>query len=199
MVSWLVYVVFALMLAISMRRPFGALVEAGRQRSNLRREMKALGEAVAPEAMPHLSQSLGRMLEDTRMLRLALAEPIQAARAWHAADGSPLLARVDVGDGSDLDRCDEVDFALVNARRAVWDWVRTVEALPEDDQRTLESLGLTTGLARDLLSGRTAFQRISRTPKRELDRIEQQLQPLLASLERFETGLQQATRTAIYR
>lgn len=199
MVSWLVYVVFALMFAISMRRPLGALVEAGRQRSNLRREMKALGEAVAPEAMPHLSRTLGRMLEDTRMLRLALAEPIQAARAWQAADGSPLLARVDVGDGSDLDRCDEVDFALVNARRAVWDWVRTVEALPEDDQRTLEGLGLTTGLARDLLSGRTAFQRISRAPRRELDRIEQQLQPLLASLERFEVGLQQATRTAIYR
>lgn len=199
MVLWLVYVVFALMFAISMRRPLGALVEAGRQRSNLRREMKALGEAVAPEAMPHLSRTLGRMLEDTRLLRLALAEPIQAARAWQAADGSPLLARVDVGDGSDLDRCDEVDFALVNARRAVWDWVRTVEALPEDDQRTLEGLGLTTGLARDLLSGRTAFQRISRAPRRELDRIEQQLQPLLASLERFEVGLQQATRTAIYR
>ena len=89
-------------------------------------------------------------------------------------------------------------MALVNARRAVWDWVRTVEALPDADQRTLEGLGLTTGLARDLLSG-AAFQRTSRVPRRELERIEQQLQPLLASLERFETGLQQATRTGIYR
>ena len=199
MVLWLVYIVFALMLGISMRRPLGALVEAGRQRSNLRREMKALAEAVAPEAMPHLSRTLSRMLEDTRMLRIALVEPIQAARAWHSADGSPLLAHVDVGDGSDLDRCDEVDVALVNARRAVWDWVRTVEALPEDDQRTLEGLGLTTGLARDLLAGRSAFQRTSRAPRRERERIEQQLQPLLASLERFETGLRQATGTAIYR
>jgi hypothetical protein len=198
MVLWLVYLVFALIFGISMRRPLGALVEAGRQRANLRREMKALSGAVAPEAMPHLSRTLGRMLEDTRMLRIALAEPIQAARAWHSADGSPLLGHVDVGDGSDLDRCDEVDIALVDARRAVWDWVRTVEALPGDDQRTLEGLGLTTGLARDLLSGRNAFQRISRVPKRELDRIEQQLQPLLASLERFEAGLQ-APRTAIYR
>jgi hypothetical protein len=138
------------------------------------------------------------MLEDTRMLRHALVEPIQAARAWHSADASPLLARVDVGDGSDLDRCDEVDVALVNARRAVWDWVRAVEGLPDTDQRTLEGLGLTTGLARDLLSG-AAFQRSSRAPRRELERIEKQLHPLLASLERFEVGLQQATRTGIYR
>ena len=42
-------------------------------------------------------------------------------------------------------------------------------------------------------------EQISRVPRRELDRIEQQLQPLLASLERFEAGLQQARRTAIYR
>lgn len=195
---WLVYAVLVLMFGVSIRRPFGALVEARRQRANLRREMKALDEAVAPEAMPHLSRSLGRLLEDTRMLRLALAEPIQAARAWVSADGSPLLARVDVGDGSDLDRCDEVDVALVNARRAVWDWMRTVEALPDADQRTLEGLGLTTGLARDLLAG-AAFQRTSRVPRRELERIEQQLQPLLASLVRFETGLQQANRTGIYR
>jgi len=198
MLLWIVYAVIVLILGISVRRPVGALGEARRQRANLRREMKSLDEAVAPEEMPHLSRALGRLLEDTRMLRLALAEPIQAARAWYSADRSPLLARVDVGDGSDLDRCDEVDVALVNARRAVWDWVRAVEALPEADQRTLEGLGLTTGLARDLLAG-AAFQRTSRAPRRELERIEQQLQPLLASLERFETGLQQATRTGIYR
>lgn len=198
MLLWLVYAVFVLMFGVSMRRPVGALVEARRQRANLRREMRALGEAVMPEATPHLSRSLARMLEDTRMLRHALVEPIQAARAWHSADASPLLARVDVGDGSDLDRCDEVDVALVNARRAVWDWVRAVEGLPDTDQRTLEGLGLTTGLARDLLSG-AAFQRSSRAPRRELERIEKQLHPLLASLERFEVGLQQATRTGIYR
>lgn len=198
MLLWLVYAVIVLMFGISARRPFGALVEARRQRTNLAREMKALGEVVTPEAMPHLSPSLARLLEDTRMLRLALAEPIQAARAWVSADCSPLLARVDVGDGSDLDRCDEVDVALVDARRSVWDWVRTVEALPDADQRTLEGLGLTTGLARDLLAG-AAFQRTSRAPRRELERIEQHLQPLIASLERFEAGLQRATRTGIYR
>lgn len=199
MLLWLIYAVIVLMFGISMRRPFGALVEARRQSVNLRREIKALDQSPAHGGLEHLSPSLARTLEDTRMLRIALAEPIQAARAWHAADGSPWLARVDVGDGSDLDRCDEVDVALVNARRAVWDWVRAVEALPEDDQRTLETLGLTTGLARDLLAGRNAFQRTSRTPKRELDRIEQQLHPLVASLERFETGLQRASRGSVYR
>ncbi len=199
MLLWFIYAVIVLMFGISMRRPFGALVEARRQSVNLRREIKALDQTAAPDGLEHLSPGLARTLEDTRMLRIALAEPIQAARAWHAADGSPWLARVDVGDGSDLDRCDEVDVALVNARRAVWDWVSAVEALPEDDQRTLEGLGLTTGLARDLLAGRNAFQRTSRTPKRELDRIEQQLHPLVASLERFESGLQRTSRGSVYR
>lgn len=199
MLLWLIYVVIVLMFGISMRRPLGALVEAHRQSSNLRREIKALGDGAPPEVLEHLSPNLARTLADTRMLRIALAEPIQAARAWQAADGTPWLARVDVGDGSDLDRCDEVDVALVNARRAVWDWVTAVEALPDEDQRTLEGLGLTTGLARDLLAGRSAFQRISRAPRRELDRIEKQLSPLVASLDRFERGLMRTSRGHVYR
>ena len=81
----------------------------------------------------------------------------------------------------------------------MWDWVRTVEQLPDADQSQLESLGLSTGLARGLLAERSAFQRTSRSPKRELERVERQLQPLLASLDRFEAGLIQATRAAIYR
>ena len=133
------------------------------------------------------------------MLRIALAEPLQAAQAWHAADASKILAHVDIGDGSDLDRCDEVDMALVNARRAVWEWVSAVERLPDNDQRQLERLGLHTGMARGLLTERNALQRLSHTPRRELERIEQQLNPLVASLDRFETGLLRATGTNLYR
>ncbi|MBL8975716.1 MAG: hypothetical protein JNK56_34260 [Myxococcales bacterium] len=196
---WIVYALMALIFAVSLRRPFGALAAARRQSLNVRRELKALSEASEVEAPQHLSPTLARMLEETRMLRIALAEPLQAAQAWHAADASKILAHVDIGDGSDLDRCDEVDMALVNARRAVWEWVSAVERLPDNDQRQLERLGLHTGMARGLLTERNALQRLSHTPRRELERIEQQLNPLVASLDRFETGLLRATGTTLYR
>ena len=196
---WITYALMGLIIAVSLRRPFGALVAARRQSLNVRRELKALSEVGQVEVPQHLSPALARMLAETRRLRIALAEPLQAAQAWHAADASKILAHVDIGDGSDLDRCDEVDLALVNARRAVWDWVSAVECLPDDDQRQLERLGLHTGMARGLLTERSALQRLSRMPQRELARIEQQLGPLLASLDRFETGLMQATGTSLYR
>jgi hypothetical protein len=196
---WIVYALMALIFAVSLRRPLGALAAARRQSLNVRRELKALSEAGEVEAPQHLSPTLARMLEETRMLRIALAEPLQAAQAWHAADASKILAHVDIGDGSDLDRCDEVDLALVNARRAVWEWVSAVERLPDNDQRQLERLGLHTGMARGLLTERNALQRLSHTPRRELERIEQQLNPLVASLDRFETGLLRATGTNLYR
>lgn len=196
---WIIYAFFGLIFAVSLRRPIGALVEARRQNQNLRRELRALGEATTAEPPAHLSPTLARIVDETRMLRIALAEPLQAVRAWHAADASPILAQVDLGDGSDLDRCDELDMSLVNARRAVWDWCSAVEKLPDADQRLLESLGLSTGIARGLLAERNAFQRTSRAPRRERERIEAMLHPLVASLDRFEAGLMQATRTGLYR
>lgn len=195
------YVVMAIIFGVSLRRPLGALVEARRQHANVRRELRALasaGEATAL-ALDHLSPNLARMVEDTRLLRIALVEPVQAARAWHAADGNRLLAHVDVGDGSDLDRLDEVDVALVNARRAVWDWVAAVESLPDSDQQFLATHGLTTGIARGVLTEKNGFQRTSGRPRQELERIEKLLLPLVASLERFEQGLAAAKQTSLYR
>jgi hypothetical protein len=199
MLLWFIYGLIALIFGVSLRRPIGALVEARRQQVNLRRELKALDAAAPAPALEHLNPRLARLVEDTRLLRIALATPVQAARAWHVADRSPILAQIDVGDGSDLDRMHEVDVALVDARRAVWDWIAAVDALPEADREFLAGLGLTTGIARGVLSERNAFQRTSRVARRELDRIEHLLQPLLASLERFETGLAAATRTGLYR
>jgi hypothetical protein len=91
-------------------------------------------------------------------------------------------------------------MALVNARRAVWDWISAVEALPDSDQRNSSTgLGLTTGIARGVLTQKHAFQRTSGRARQEVDRVEQLLQPLIASLERFEAGLATATRTGGYR
>ena len=188
------YVVVGTIITISMRRPLRALVDAKHQRSNLKKALAA-AEDDCSSPFAHLSPGLARLGQDTQVLRSLLEEPLQAVQAWCRADDSPLLAKVDLGDGSDLDRCDDYDLALVNARQAVWDWVSTVASLSEQDRATLEELGLSDREARELLSARNAFCRVSRVPKRELERLESQVKPLLAALTYFEAGLQRARVT----
>lgn len=196
-----IYCVFLLMIGVSLRRPLGALVEGRRQRANLDRELRALAEMPEPPGPlgQHLTPALARLFEETRLLRTVLEEPLQAVRAWQAADGRPWLARVDVGDGSDLDRLEEVDVALVNARRAVWDWLSAVEELPEADRETLAGLGLSSGTVRATLEERDAFRRTSAVALKESARIERMVTHLRAGLERFEGGLSRATRAGLYR
>ena len=74
----------------------------------------------------------------------------------------------------------------------------TIAALSDQDRSTLAELGLSDLKARELLGERDAFRRVSRTPKRELARIEAQMRPLIAALDYFESGLLRA-RMAIYR
>lgn len=201
MLLYVLYGIFLLMIGVSLRRPVGALAEARRQRANLRRELAALAAAQLPvdTSLAHLTPSLARLAEETRMLRLSLEEPLQAARAWLAADRSPWLAKVDVGDGSDLDRVDELDMSLVNARRALWDWMAAVEALSESDRETLANLGLSAGTVRGALEARDAFRRTSASALRETARIERMIAPVHAALERFESELVRATRGGVYR
>lgn len=194
------YGVLLLIVGVSLRRPVGALAEARRQRANLRRELRALAEGTyAAASLEHLSPALARLVEETRLLRLALEEPLQAARAWLASDRSPWLARVDMGDGSDLDRLGELDVALVNARRAVWDWLAALDQLPEGDRVVLADLGLSAGTVRSALEARDAFRRTSARPRQESARIERMIAPLRAALDRFETSLAGATRVGPYR
>ncbi|MDC0719808.1 hypothetical protein [Nannocystis bainbridge] len=201
MLGVVVYCVFVLMIGVSLRRPIGSLVEARRQRANLERELRALAEAPELPRVPsaHLSPGLARLFDETRMLRTVLEEPLQAVRAWQAADRNPWLARVDVGDGSDLDRLEEVDVALVNARRGVWDWLGMVDGLSEADQETLMWLGLSVVPVRGALEGRDAFRRTSAVARKESARIEQVVMHVRAGLDRFEGGLSRATRAGLYR
>lgn len=201
MLLYIIYGVFFLIVGVSIRRPIGALVEGRRQQANLRRELRALeaGPVVDVAPLDHLSPALARLALETRALRHALEEPVQAVRAWHASDRNPWLARLDVGDGSDLDRLDEVDVSLVNARRALWDWLAAVEALPETDRATLTQLGLSAGTVRGALEERGAFRRTSGAPQAESVRIERMMAPVRAALERFEDGLVRATRIGLYR
>lgn len=201
MLLYVIYGVFLFIVGVSIRRPIGALVEGRRQQANLRRELRALeaGPVVGAARLDHLSQPLARLVEETRALRIALEEPVQAVHAWHASDRNPWLARLDVGDGSDLDRLDEVDVSLVNARRALWDWLAAVEALPEDDRATLAQLGLSAATVRGALEERGAFRRMSTAPRAESVRIERMMAPVRAALGRFEDGLVRATRATLYR
>ncbi|HEY8379446.1 MAG TPA: hypothetical protein VIK91_23300 [Nannocystis sp.] len=198
---YVLYCVFALIVGVSVRRPIGALVEARRQQANLRRALAALEAAPAAgePGVEHLSPALARLFEETRMLQAALEEPLQAVRAWVASDRNPWLARVDMSDGSDRDRLEEVDVALVNARRAVWDWLAAVAALPEADRETLERLGLSAGTVRRELEERDAFRRTSTLAVRESARVEQMIGRVRAALDRFESGLSRATRSPLYR
>jgi len=191
------YVVVGTIITISMRRPLRALVDARRQSTNLRKALAA-AEEDSSEPFAHLPPGLARLGQDTQVLTSLLQEPIQAAQAWYRSDNSPILSKVDLGDGSDLDRCDDYDLALVNARQAVWDWLSTIASLSEQDRATLDELGLSDNDARELLAARNAFSRISRTAKIELERLEAQVKPLLASLQYFEAGLLRA-RIGIYR
>lgn len=197
MLSLLIYIVIGVMFTVSLRRPARALVEAGRQHANLRRALRAAEEA-SDSPYSHLTPNLARLAEETRVLRSVLEEPLQAARAWCSADNSPILSKMDFGDGSDLDRCDDFDVALVNARQAVWEWISAIAALPEGDRVRLAELGLSDGEARRLLSRSDAFRRTSRKPKQELARVEAQVRPLMAALDYYESGLVRS-RTAIYR
>ncbi|PCC66876.1 hypothetical protein SAMN02745121_00396 [Nannocystis exedens] len=201
MLVFLIYCVFVLMIGVSLRRPLGSLREAQRQRANLERELRALAEAPDLPAVTsaHLSPALARLFDETRLLRTALEEPLQAVRAWQAADRNPWLARVDVGDGSDLDRLEEVDVALVNARRGVWDWLGMVDDLPEADRETLARLGLSVGPVRGALEERDAFRRTSAEARKESARIERLVMHVRAGLDRFEGALSQATRAGLYR
>lgn len=201
MLVFLVYCVFVLMIGVSLRRPVGALMEARRQHANLDRELREL--AAAPELShvvgQHLTPGLARLFEETRLLRTVLEEPLQAVRAWQASDRNPWLARVDVGDGSDLDRLEEVDVALVNARRAVWDWLGLVAGLPPADREALDRLGVSDSLVRAALAERDAFRRTSAVARAEVARIERLIHFVRTALERFEGELSRATRAGLYR
>lgn len=198
--GYVFYGVLLLIVGVSLRRPVGALAEARRQRANLRKELRALAEGTyTATTLEHLSPPLARLVEETRVLRLALEEPLQAVRAWLASDRSPWLARVDMSDGSDLDRAAEVDVALVNARRAVWDWLAALDELPERDRELLVDLGLSAGTVRASLEARDGFRRISTLPRQESARIEQMIAPLRTALERYEATLSAGTRAGPYR
>ncbi len=85
-----------------------------------------------PLSTGHLSPALADLTCQARMLRLVLATPLQRIPEGTWRD-TPWRRR---------QRCDEYDRALVEARRALWDWLRSARRLPVTDRVLLSNLGL---------------------------------------------------------
>lgn len=144
-----------------------------RQRRRSWEDELAILEGAAPISAAHLSPALARLAESTRMVRLELATPLRRY-------DEPLVSDTPWGRRR---RCLEYDLALINARRALWEWLASFRSLAAADLEVLTALGLSLRPFRGLLFRTGIFERTG-------DPFEQTLYPAApepgqASLELF--------------
>ncbi len=136
-------------------------------------------------ALPrHLSPGLTRVARATQALRLVVDTPIRRSR-------DPLL--------SDLpwvrrQHCDEYDAAIVDLRRALWDWMLELRALDDDELRLLREMGLSLRPFRRLLYfeiDRTddTWEEVIWPTRPDLDSVARLLGTVMDELDRFEAAL----------
>lgn len=85
-----------------------------------------------PLDVRHLTPGLGALAMQARVVRLVLETPL------HRFLDSPLRE----APWGRRERCDDYDLAVVEARRALWDWLHAVERLASPDRALLTQLGL---------------------------------------------------------
>jgi hypothetical protein len=85
-----------------------------------------------PLDVRHLTRELGLLAIQARVVRLVLETPL------HRFLDTPLRE----APWGRRERCDDYDHAVVEARRALWDWLATVERLGIPDRVLLAQLGL---------------------------------------------------------
>ncbi|MEM6993942.1 MAG: hypothetical protein AAF721_25745 [Myxococcota bacterium] len=107
------------------------LVRQRARRAGLSRRLAEM-DVDLPLDTGHLSPGLANLTCQARTLRLVLATPLQRIPEGTWRD-TPWRRR---------QRCDEYDRALVDARRALWDWLRCARRLPLTDRAVLATLGL---------------------------------------------------------
>ena len=83
------------------------------------------------------------------MLRLSLQTPMQRyfAAPWPATPWGRRQA------------CDEYDLAIVDVRRALWEWIREVQRLPVADRTLLRRLGVDLAEVGRAFAGPELFDR----------------------------------------
>jgi hypothetical protein len=113
----------------------GALaLRAGARRRRRRAFMQRLSgsDVELPLCIDHLPPDLGKLTVQARTLRLSLETPVRryVCAPWLA---TPWGRR---------QICDEYDLAIVDVRRALWDWIRDVQRLSVADRGLLQRLGV---------------------------------------------------------
>jgi len=98
-------------------------------------------EVRLPLKTRHLSPALADLTWQARTLRLVLATPLQRIPQGTWRD-TPWRRR---------QRCDDYDRTLVEARRALWDWLLAVSRLSSADRGLLADLGVSLRAARKAL------------------------------------------------
>lgn len=90
--------------------------------------------------------------------------------------------------------CDEYDAAIVDLRRALWDWMLELRALDEDELRLLREMGLSLRPFRRLLYfeiDRTddTWEEVIWPTRPDLDSVARLLGTVMDELDRFEAAL----------
>ncbi len=101
------------------------------RRQALRRHLEQI-HVDLPLDVRHLTPPLGSLAIQARVVRLILETPL------HRFVDTPFR---DTPWGR-RERCDDYDLALVEARRALWEWLVAAEHLQGDDRALLWQLGL---------------------------------------------------------
>ncbi len=89
-----------------------------------------------PLDVQHLPPSLGQLAVQARVVRLVLETPL------HRFLDTPLRET----PWGRRERCDDYDLAVVEARRALWEWLGQVGRLDRSDRVLLGQLGLGMGV-----------------------------------------------------
>ncbi len=144
------------------------------------------GRDEPPLRTEHLSPSLARLAEDTRLLRVSLDAPVRQVRELRVGD-------LDAASSEDLDGFDNM---LLTISRQLGEWLSIVDQLPPTDAASLQDMGLSGEPIRTVLvrEGWTFDRKHLRGPGGPLD---QRISHVIAELQRFESQLQTSRR--VYR
>ncbi|MCX4241070.1 hypothetical protein [Paraliomyxa miuraensis] len=139
-----------------------------------------------PLDVRHLTPDLGRLAIQARVVRLVLETPL------HRVFDTPLRQT----PWGRRERCDDFDLAVVEARRALWEWLRAVERLGGADRALLAQLGLGVSRLRALMRQPGVFERTNDVFEETLypvapdpDRVTAMLCQAMTDLRGFEVAL----------
>lgn len=136
----------------------------------------------APLRLEHLSPTLRRLAENTRLLRISLDGPIRDVRDYRHRDLHTTASQ-------DLE---SFDAMLMDLTRQLADWLHAFEVLAERDRETLSDMGVSTEPIRAALDFEGgAFERRNMV-RPGAPPMDQRLQHIVAELGRVEGTMQTA-------